>query len=635
MAAVIELEIGTGDYSGARTVRVLRASGSEGGRIGFELDVDGLAARRGAVEATVLASSVPTRRVLTPGESEVQQIGAELFDRLFDGDVGTAYRTSRAVAQAHGESLQLRLRLMDPALAALPWEALYDRSHGTYLCRKESLIRQIAAPESLVPLRVEPPMRILGLIASPRNLPALDVEGERHRLEQALAPHVAAGLAELDWIEDVTWDRLHGRLLSEPCHVLHFVGHSRYEDETDEGVLAFCGPDGRADYVGAAALADLLDEAEPEPRLVVLNSCMSGAGGLNELYSGTAAALVRGGISAVVAMQFTVSDSAALAFARGFYAALAHGRSIDDATRSGRIAILGLGRDTLEWVTPVLYLRGEDTRLFTVDAAKIAQLRAPAPARDAASVTPAPPLDAPVPREAEPRAEELPAAPEPSEQPAAAAVASAPLRASTAETHAAGPPAPPPRDEPASAGAAETDGDETARRPRGRRALVVTLSVLALIALLAGGYLLVSAFPRQPVTAAGSTESATPTAPAPSATTRALVIPSSQLWTSTGIPCVSGDPLKISAEGIVQHGSAADRVSGPDGMAGEVLPTNVVDDANHAALIGRIGDAGMPFFVGSSYDEPCNADGVLFLGINDEGYEGNIGDFDVTVTYLQ
>ena len=145
--------------------------------------------------------------------------------------------------------------------------------------------------------------------------------------------------------------------------MLHFIGHGTYDTDTDEGVLAFVGRDGRADYVTASALADLLDEAEPTPRLVVLNSCQSGAGGTTDLFSGTAAALAHSGIRAVAAMQFSISDSAALAFARGFYTALAHGRGIDEAVRSGRIGILGLGRGTLEWVTPVLYLRG-DARLF-------------------------------------------------------------------------------------------------------------------------------------------------------------------------------------------------------------------------------------------------------------------------------
>jgi hypothetical protein len=62
-------------------------------------------------------------------------------------------------------------------------------------------------------------------------------------------------------------------------------------------------------------------------------------------------------------MQFSISDAAALAFARGFYAALAHGRGIDEAVAKRSYRHPRLGRGTLEWVTPVLYLRG-DARLF-------------------------------------------------------------------------------------------------------------------------------------------------------------------------------------------------------------------------------------------------------------------------------
>ena len=171
---------------------------------------------------------------------------------------------------------------------------------------------------------------------------------------------------ELHWLDDVSWTGVHDKLLEEEWHVLHFIGHGGYDTETDEGVLAFVGRNGRADYVPASRLADLLDEAEPTPRLVVLNSCQSGASGTIDLFSGTAAALAHSGIHAVAAMQYSISDDAAIAFARGFYKALAHGRGIDEAVRSGRIGILGLSRGTLEWITPVLYLRGEDTHLFDI-----------------------------------------------------------------------------------------------------------------------------------------------------------------------------------------------------------------------------------------------------------------------------
>ena len=101
-------------------------------------------------------------------------------------------------------------------------------------------------------------------------------------------------------------------------------------------------------------------------RLVVLNSCAGAASGPTDVFSGTAAALVRGGVSAVAAMQYEISDPAAVAFCRGFYGAIARGRGVDEAVSSGRVAILGLSGRTLEWVTPVLYLRGRDSRLFTV-----------------------------------------------------------------------------------------------------------------------------------------------------------------------------------------------------------------------------------------------------------------------------
>src|SRR6266496_3729361 len=158
--------------------------------------------------------------------------------------------------------------------------------------------------------------------------------------------------------------------------VLHFIGHGGFDPGRNEGILVLVlvlvsvsvsvGEDGRADLIAAHRLADLLRQARPMPRLVVLNSCSGAAAGVSDLFSGTAAALVRGGVSAVAAMQYEISDPAAIAFARGFYAAIARGRGVDDAISSGRIAILGISDRTLEWVTPVLYLRGNDTHLFTL-----------------------------------------------------------------------------------------------------------------------------------------------------------------------------------------------------------------------------------------------------------------------------
>jgi hypothetical protein len=194
------------------------------------------------------------------------------------------------------------------------------------------------------------------------------VEKEQDQLARALARPASKGLAEVHWAPSATWAELQDLLLEDEWHVLHFIGHGDFDLDRDEGVLALVRENGRADLVAAHRLVDLLRQARPMPRLVVLNSCSGAVEGVSDLFSGTAAALVRGGVSAVAAMQYEISDPAAVAFARGFYAALVRGRGVDDAVSNGRVAILGLSDLTLEWVTPVLYLRGHDSQLFTLPA---------------------------------------------------------------------------------------------------------------------------------------------------------------------------------------------------------------------------------------------------------------------------
>jgi hypothetical protein len=243
MDTVMELEIGPGPEPGSYVVHVLRSVGGGEPTQTITLDLDELVARRPLLEATVLSSSVSARRVMSDTEAAVQDVGRRLFESTFSGEVRSAYRTSMAVASERGKSVQIALRLTAPGLAALPWEALFDAETGVYLCRKEPLVRHVPAPHSPAALAIEPPMRVLGMISSPRGLPALDVGGERERLEEALRPHLDSGRVELKWLDEVTWTGVHRKLLEEQWHVLHFVGHGTYDVETDEGVLAFVGRD--------------------------------------------------------------------------------------------------------------------------------------------------------------------------------------------------------------------------------------------------------------------------------------------------------------------------------------------------------------------------------------------------------
>ena len=566
MDTVMELEIGPGPEPGTYVSRVLRSIGGGEPSETFRLDVDELLRRRRDLEASVLLSSVSARRIMSDTEADLQAVGRELFEAAFAGDVYAAYRTSEAVASERGSGVQVALRLSAPGLSALPWEALYDPATETYLCRKEPLVRRVPAPHAPAPLAIDLPLRVLAMVSSPRGLPPLDVEHERELLEEALRPHLDAGRVRIEWLEPVTWSGVHDKLLEQEWHVLHFIGHGTYDLDTDEGVLAFVGRDGRPDYVAASALADLLAEAEPTPRLVLLNSCRSAAGGPDDLFSGTAAALAHSGIHAVAAMQFSISDTAAIEFSRGFYSALAHGRGIDEAVRSGRIGILGLGRGTLEWVTPVLYLRGEDTRLFEV-------ARGAEPS-DARSTTSRPPRG-----------------------PDSGA---------------------PPRD-PTPAGGT-----------RRRRIPWLVGGLVALGAVALGAALLIPQWIGGGSGGDGTNRDGTDAEEAGGSVDAVrLFVRMDQAWTRTGVTCEAGDRINISArgEGVYDETEAA---TGPGGVPfGTRVEDRAFPTLISYALIGKIEGQTEAFFVGPEQVYECPAPGELQLGPNDNSLDGNRGGFDV------
>ena len=230
----------------------------------MQLDVEGLLRERDALETTVLASAVAGRRIIPAHEQRLRRVGQHLFEALFSGSVLGTYRASLAIAQERGEPLRVVLRLTAPQLAALPWEALFDPEIEAYICRKEPLVRHVPAPYTREPLEVTPPLRVLGLVASPRGLPALDVAAEQQHLSEALATPIGEGLIELEWLAQASWKAVQEKLLSAPWHVLHFIGHGDYDVDTDQGVIALVGEDGRSESGGGRAAGRPAQRGPPD-----------------------------------------------------------------------------------------------------------------------------------------------------------------------------------------------------------------------------------------------------------------------------------------------------------------------------------------------------------------------------------
>ena len=123
---VIELAMTPGQAVGTFRVEVVRSPAGEASAV-IALDVEPLLAQREHLEQAVLASAVASRAILPQIERPVREIGQTLFSALLgSGDVAGRYRASAALAAERGQGLRVVLRADTPALAGLPWEAMYD-----------------------------------------------------------------------------------------------------------------------------------------------------------------------------------------------------------------------------------------------------------------------------------------------------------------------------------------------------------------------------------------------------------------------------------------------------------------------------------------------------------------------------
>jgi bifunctional DNase/RNase len=304
-----------------------------------------------------------TRRVESPPVVAAKEMGGRLFDAVFTGPVQECLRRSIDQAEREQAALRIRLRLADcPELSDLPWEFLYDSREDWFpaLSERTPVVRYVQLPTQPRAIDVTLPLRILVIRSEPTDCQPLDLESEWAQTGAALRELTNAGLLTITELAASTLGELRRALLQDTYHVLHYMGHGAF-DERRGGALLFTDKAGRSVPVTSGDLGVMLRD-HTSMRLAVLNACEAGRTDPADPFAGIADTLVRRGIPAVVAMQFAVSDNAAIEFAPALYGALVTGRPIDASVAEARKAIYTVS--PLEWATPVLYLRADDARLF-------------------------------------------------------------------------------------------------------------------------------------------------------------------------------------------------------------------------------------------------------------------------------
>jgi hypothetical protein len=321
--------------------------------IQFDTRFERLTAFRDRLEKA--AAGDPSR----PRPDELSQFGLDLFDFVVGGDLRRLYDRL--------PSTHVRIQILSnmPELQSLPWEFIQEpnKPRGRPdLTRTVVRVVPTVGLDSFDPARKRKTLRVLFAYSDPVDLERVSWEQLKRSIERKLSGREGVQYT-LNVIPGTSRTKLSRALASGPYDIFHFFGHGTVRD--GRGQLVFTNPrSDKSQYVDAESLAAMLSGRDI--RLAILSACETSTGRFEDGYSVTAEALVRAGIPAVVANQFSIPLSTITPFVEGLYGALLRTGDIDLAFSEGRSSLAFILEGHFEWGIPTLYRRSGSSQLMRV-----------------------------------------------------------------------------------------------------------------------------------------------------------------------------------------------------------------------------------------------------------------------------
>jgi Ca2+-binding EF-hand superfamily protein len=113
---------------------------------------------------------------------------------------------------------------------------------------------------------------------------------------------------------------------------------------------------------------------------------------------------------------------------------------------------------------------------------------------------------------------------------------------------------------------------------------------------------------------------------------RAVTVDSRAPWTSTGMHVNAGDIVTYQADGVIQMSTNPDDRATPNGSVSGRNATNAPrPDQRAGILLARVG-GGPVIALGANASFTAQTSGELLLGVNDDHFPDNSGEFDVSLS---
>ncbi|NNJ09910.1 CHAT domain-containing protein [Chloroflexales bacterium ZM16-3] len=308
----------------------------------------------------------------------LRMVGQRLYDTLFAGRIGEAFRATLSLPRPRGTAIHLQLCFDTDTvtLARYPWETLYNDGRHLVQGALVALTRYITYPQAIPAFALTQPPHVLYLAPRPPALPYLPADEDLQHMRTALGDLERLGQIQISQLSPPTFRALLTYLSEHPIDILHFDGHGSFARQCPhcrtrnhphitvcatchtsltiippEGFLAFEDEKREADWIDSSMLGGVLTNRSLQLALVL--ACSSGIVRGETVFTGVGPALIGAGVPAVIAAQADIESSSATLFTQGFYRRLVLGADIPTAVNAGRDLLL----TEQTWHLPTLYIR--------------------------------------------------------------------------------------------------------------------------------------------------------------------------------------------------------------------------------------------------------------------------------------
>jgi len=343
-------------------------------------------------------------------QAQLKSWGVALYRSVFQGDTVERFIEFRNLREA---GRVVTVQASHPLLLSLPWELLHT-PQGGYLFNEKpriSIRRNLAKTggRSLPKIKPKDRLRLLFVVSRPDGAGFLNPRLEPQAVMEALASE-GIDRVDVEFLRPATLQKLCDRLDQEPAiDILHFDGHGVFDSDgrlheqakqtlppqfagmktegsdaetgKNTGYLLFEDEAGKKAFIDADRLGQLLHQQQIG--LVVLSACQSSTVAGEDAFGSVAARLTQTGISAILAMPYSVLITTTRNLFAEFYKQLAMGKGIGESLDNARRRLLsdpyrgersrGMERVRLnleDWFVPTLYQATQDVPLLGIQSSK-------------------------------------------------------------------------------------------------------------------------------------------------------------------------------------------------------------------------------------------------------------------------